>query len=138
MRKIIISLVLTVTLLAPQYIYPLKSFAQTETPTLTPTSAVSPTVTPTSTSVTSTPGQPTATKVPVTPTVKRSPTPQSTPTVTQTPSPTPTQTPSPTPTPPPSFVQKAGGPLGFFLILLGLVVLGATFYLHKKKKTPTV
>ena len=97
---------------------------------------LSPTVT--GTSATSTPGQPTATRVPATPTVKRSPTPKTTPTLTLTPSPTPTLTPTPTPTPPPSFIQKAGGPLGFVLILLGIILLGVTLYIYKKKKTSSV
>ncbi|OGF98647.1 hypothetical protein A2153_04095 [Candidatus Gottesmanbacteria bacterium RBG_16_38_7b] len=135
-KKLIFNLLSSLFIVILLLVFPFVSYAQTETPTVSPTLAVSPTVT--GTSATSTPGQPTATRVPATPTVKRSPTPKTTPSLTLTPSPTPTLTPTPTPTPPPSFIQKAGGPLGFVLILLGIILLGVTLYIYKKKKTSSV
>ena len=118
---------------------PVYIFAQaTETPTSSPTQTVSPTPT-TGSSATSTPGSPTSTKAPTqptrTPTPRRSPTPKETPTETPTPTLTPTATLTPTPTKAPGFIQKAGGPTGIIFVLLGIALLGVTFYLHKKNKS---
>jgi|SRR3989338_4536324 len=116
---------------------PLNVNGQTDTPAISPTSG-EPTVTATvaPAQASNTPGAPTNTSAPtraVTPTVRRSPTPAASPTDSPTPTPLPTATPTPTPTPQPNFIQRAGGPLGFVLIILGIILLGVTFYLHKKR-----
>ena len=105
--------------------------AQSETPTTAPENTPAPTA---EQSATSTPSQPTVTSGPTATILPKStPTPKASPTETITNTPTPTLTPTPVPT----FIQKAGGPLGLILIVIGFVLLGVTFYLYRKNKLKT-
>ena len=142
MKNLIIIFLLTAGVWQLSFFGNFKVSAQTVTPTPSPSSTITPTISitaapnPTTTTTPSADNTPTSTPISLTPTIiKKATIIIKKPTATMTPEPTVTPEPTITPTPTTvGFMEKISGrTLTFFFILSGLILMGTSFVLYRKR-----